>query len=72
MSNTPTRNISLTNELTAYIQAQVASGHYANASEVVRAGLRLLIEHDRALTDGVKAGPRTGSSADRRSDWAND
>lgn len=55
MSNTPTRNISLTAELTAYIGAQVATGHFANASEVVRAGLRLMIERDRALT--TAAGP---------------
>ncbi len=46
MSSTPTRNIALTHELEGYIKAQVASGHYANASEVVRAGLRLLIERD--------------------------
>ena len=44
MSNTPTRNFSLTPVLEDYIRAQVASGHYANASEVVRAGLRLLME----------------------------
>ena len=49
MSNTPTRNIALTHELESYIRGQVASGHYANASEVVRAGLRLLIERDHKL-----------------------
>ena len=46
MSSTPTRSIALTNEFESYIRAKVASGDYANASEVVRAGLRLLIERD--------------------------
>lgn len=50
MSNTPTRNVSLTAELDAFIHAQEASGQYSNASEVVRAGLRLLIERNCALT----------------------
>ncbi|UIN36887.1 type II toxin-antitoxin system ParD family antitoxin [Methylobacterium oryzae] len=49
MSSTPTRNISLTTELESYIRAQVATGHYSNASEVVRAGLRLLMERDRVV-----------------------
>ncbi|MDR7040296.1 putative addiction module CopG family antidote [Methylobacterium sp. BE186] len=49
MSSTPTRNISLTTELQGYIRKQVATGHYSNASEVVRAGLRLLMERDQAV-----------------------
>lgn len=49
MSSTPTRNIALTIELERYIRLRVASGHYSNASEVVRAGLRLLIERDQAM-----------------------
>jgi len=48
MSSTPTRNIALTPVLEGYIRAQVAPGHYSNASEVVRAGLRLLMERDLA------------------------
>jgi Arc/MetJ-type ribon-helix-helix transcriptional regulator len=48
MSSTPTRNFSLTPELDRYIREQVMSGHYSSASEVVRAGLRLLIERDHA------------------------
>jgi antitoxin ParD1/3/4 len=50
MSTTPTRNVSLTEELERYIRLQVSSGHYSNASEVVRAGLRLLIERDQQFS----------------------
>ncbi|MFL5162708.1 MAG: type II toxin-antitoxin system ParD family antitoxin [Microvirga sp.] len=42
MPTDQTRNVSLTAELNAFIRGQVASGQYQNASEVVRAGLRLL------------------------------
>ena len=44
MPTDQTRNVSLTAELNAFIRAQVASGQYQNASEVVRAGLRLLAQ----------------------------
>ncbi len=43
-------NVSLSPELAAYIAAQVASGRYQGASEVVRAGLRLL-QRENALPD---------------------
>ncbi|CAO4178399.1 Antitoxin of ParD toxin-antitoxin type II system and RHH [Methylorubrum aminovorans] len=66
MSNTPTRNVPLTTELIAYINAQVASGHYSNASEVVRAGLRLLIERDHALTINARPAAHEGARADHR------
>jgi antitoxin ParD1/3/4 len=38
--------ISLTPELRRFIEAQVATGRYQTASEVVRAGLRLLTKED--------------------------
>jgi antitoxin ParD1/3/4 len=38
--------VSLTPELRRFIEAQVASGRYQTASEVVRAGLRLLTMAD--------------------------
>ncbi len=38
----PTMNVSLTAELAAYVEGEVASGEYSTASEVVRDALRLL------------------------------
>ena len=43
------RTFSLPTEQTAFIDAQVASGAFASASEVVRAGLRALQERDAAV-----------------------
>ncbi len=43
------RTISLPTEQASYIDALVASGAYATASEVVRAGLRALQERDAAV-----------------------
>lgn len=47
-----------------FVERQVTDGHYRNASEVVRAGLRLLEEHQRkvaaleaALIEGEMSGP---------------
>ena len=47
MSRRAALNVSLTPELVAFVAAQVASGRYASASEVVRAALRRL-ERDAA------------------------
>jgi antitoxin ParD1/3/4 len=41
-----TRNISLPKEMEDYISAKVASGEYAHASEVVRDGVRLLMDQE--------------------------
>ncbi|WP_309606220.1 type II toxin-antitoxin system ParD family antitoxin [Phenylobacterium sp.] len=43
------RTVSLPAEQAAYIDAKVAGGDYASASEVVRAGLRALKERDAAI-----------------------
>jgi antitoxin ParD1/3/4 len=40
----PTRNVNLTDHYDQFVDGQVASGRFKNASEVMRAGLRLL-EH---------------------------
>jgi antitoxin ParD1/3/4 len=42
-----TRNVSLTPELARFVAAQIATGRYSTASEVVRASLRLLEEEER-------------------------
>ena len=51
MAPRQSRNVSLTPELEAFIAEQLASGDYANSSEVVRAALR-------SLRDGPSAGMR--------------
>lgn len=46
-----------------FIEAQVASGRFNSTSEVVRAGLRLLEEHEakvRALQNALIAGEESG------------
>ena len=42
----PTININLTAEMVEFVEAQIASGDYVSASEVVRDALRVL-RHDR-------------------------
>jgi len=63
MSNTPTRSIALTRELEAYIRTQLASGRYGSASEVVRTGLRLMMERDEARVPPTQATRKTVRSA---------
>lgn len=57
-----TRNISLTAPLDAFIDGRVASGRYQNASEVVRASLRLLErdERENAVRDRLLAAIAVG------------
>jgi antitoxin ParD1/3/4 len=65
-------NVSLTEHLSGFIDAQVASGRFGTASEVVRAALRLL-EQDlagspSALSNGAgpaSAAPQVTSAAVR-------
>ncbi len=38
----PTRNINLTEHYDQFVEEQIGAGRYKNASEVLRAGLRLL------------------------------
>lgn len=40
-------NISLTPDLAKFVESKVAGGQYATASEVLREGLRMLIEQDQ-------------------------
>jgi antitoxin ParD1/3/4 len=46
MHRRKTANISLTPELTAFVESRVASGRYQTASEVVREALRLLEQRE--------------------------
>jgi antitoxin ParD1/3/4 len=43
----PTRNINLTDRFDQFVVDQVTSGRFKNASEVMRAGLRLLEQRNR-------------------------
>lgn len=56
-------SISLGNHYAAFIESRVAAGRFGSASEVVRAGLRLLEEHEMrvealraALVEGEASG----------------
>ncbi len=56
-------SISLGDHFTDFIDAQVSTGRYGSASEVVRSGLRLLEEHEarvRALREALIAGEESG------------
>jgi antitoxin ParD1/3/4 len=49
MPETRKRSFTLPSQQAEYIDAKVASGAYASASDVVRAGLRALQERDAAI-----------------------
>lgn len=51
MAKRKTINISITSTLNEFIDANVESGRYQSASEVVREGLRMLADSQRALID---------------------
>ena len=56
-------SVSLGDHFTGFIDGQVKTGRYGSASDVVRAGLRLLEEHEAkviALQDALIAGERSG------------
>ena len=48
-------NVSLTPEFEAFVNEKVKRGSYGSASEVVRAGLRLLQERDAELAARLEA-----------------
>jgi antitoxin ParD1/3/4 len=75
MRSTQQFSITLPNEMAATVKAKVAAGEYATESEVIREGLRALIERDRAIEqwlreevattyDAMKAGSSKGLSVD--------
>lgn len=50
-----TRNVVLPDPLEQEIESLVRSGRYQNASEVIRAGLRLLLRHEAEDTAKLEA-----------------
>jgi antitoxin ParD1/3/4 len=64
-----TRNVVLTDAQSALLKRLVASGRYQNASDVLRAGLRLL-EREEAELDDLRARLSTGLDEARRGDLA--
>ncbi len=56
-------SIALGEHFASFIDAQVQGGRYGTASDVVRAGLRLLEEHEtkvQALQEALNAGRQSG------------
>lgn len=56
-------SISLGNHFEEFVQSSIEEGRYTNASEVIRAGLRLLEEEEqkfyalrKAIQDGIDSG----------------
>jgi antitoxin ParD1/3/4 len=62
----PTRNVNLTDELDRFVLAKVASGRYEDASEVVRAALRILEREEQqyeAKLDALRAAIDEGDAS---------
>lgn len=65
-------SISLGDHFSGFVDRQLAQGRYGSASEVVRAGLHLLEEHEiklealrAALVEGEQSGPSAPFDFDR-------
>jgi antitoxin ParD1/3/4 len=51
----PTRNINLTEHFNEFVDQQISTGRYSNASEIVREALRLLEVHEQVREAKLKA-----------------
>lgn len=59
----PNTSVALGQHFSSFVTSQVESGRYGTASDVVRAGLRLLEEHEtkvKALQTALIAGIQSG------------
>lgn len=68
----PTRNVNLTDDLDRFVETNVSSGRFSNASEVVREGLRLLEQRDkenRAKLEWLRAAAKEGADDIERGDY---
>ncbi len=65
----PTRNVVLTDNQSELVDRLVASGRYQNASEALRAGLRLLEREETELAE-LRARLGVGIDEARRGDLA--
>jgi antitoxin ParD1/3/4 len=72
----PTRNVNLTDELDTFVSDKIESGRYENASEVVRAALRMLEREEKefeaklvalraAIDEGDASGVAEGGAFER-------
>jgi antitoxin ParD1/3/4 len=62
----PTRNINLTPQLDKFVESRIKRGRYANASEVLRAGLRALHKtekEDEARLEAIRAAVLAGEAS---------
>jgi len=60
-------SISLGNYFESFVKSRIAEGRYKNASEVIRAGLRLLEEREnkvQALKNAIQEGIDSGINED--------
>ena len=63
MSRVKNTSITLGKHFEQIIQTSIASGRYASASEVIRAGLRLVDEQEykiKLLREAIEAGEKSG------------
>ena len=68
----PTRNVNLTETQDKFVAEQLKSGGYTNASEVVRAGLRLLeqqAQEDATKLEALRRDVQEGIDAYERGDY---